>query len=271
MAKQSGIHQIKGKVGEMSYYRQSGVIGGLIRSINQGMSARVKTGDEYINARRNNAEFALACRVAGVLGGSVIPKWRPMFLAFSQSAIAKKVLELIKLDTSEGATWGTRGLLQTRFEEALAALNGRAKNPFADFIESVEFTTATAPIAKQEAVDINVSLAANVREKLSAIDCQGVNVYVSMYQVNVGNYSATIGAYETTSVRQRGAISGSFIGTATDWQDTLVSLRPNETATAPSFMQRVIGIVLVPYRTINGVNYEMQEFATFQDYAYTPA
>lgn len=42
MAKQSGIHQIKGKVGEMSYYKQSGVSSGLIRSINPSMSGRVK-------------------------------------------------------------------------------------------------------------------------------------------------------------------------------------------------------------------------------------
>lgn len=271
MAKQSGIHQIKGKVGEMSYYRQSGVNGGLIRSINQGMSARVKTGDEYINARRNNAEFALACRVAGALGGSVIPKWRPMFLTFSQAAIAKKLLELVKLDTSEGASWGTRGLLQTRFEEALAALNGRAKNPFADFVADATFTAGSTTVPQSEAVEVALNLSANVSEKLAAIGCDGVNIYVNMFQINVGNYNASVGAYDATLVRQRGAISGSFTASDTSWEDTLVHLRMMGTVTAPSFIQRTIGIVLVPYRTINGAKYEMQEYATFQDYAYTPA
>lgn len=271
MAKQSGIHQIKGKVGEMSYYRQSGVSGGLIRSINQGMSARVKTSDEYVNARRNNAEFALACRVAGAFGGSVIPKWRPMFLTFSQAAIAKKVLELIKLDTSEGATWGTRGLLQARFEEALEALNGRAKNAFADYVSEVTFATGTAPVAQSEAVEITMSLSASMSDKLAAINCQGVNVYCNAFQINIGNYSSATGAYEATSVRQRGADVSGILPSDTELETTLVYLRPTGTMTSPSYIQRVVGIVLVPYRTINGEDYEMQEYATFKDFAYTPA
>lgn len=271
MAKQSGIHQIKGKVGEMSYYRQSGVSGGLIRSINQGMSARVKTGDEYINARRNNAEFALACRVAGALGGSVIPKWRPMFLTFSQSAIAKKVLELIKLDTSEGTTWGTRGLLQTSFEDALAALNGRAKNPFADFVANVTLKAGSTSLPQSEAVSVVVTLSPNYAEKLAAIGCVAANIYVNIFQVNVGNYNAGVSAYGNTSVRQRGAESTFLLPSASEQTINVEYLRLINPLSAPSFTQRVVGIVIVPYRTVNGENFEMQEYATFQDYAYTPA
>ena len=255
----------------MSYYRQSGVNGGLIRSINQGMSARVKTGDEYINARRNNAEFALACRVAGALGGSVIPKWRPMFLTFSQAAIAKKVLELIKLDTSEGATWGTRGLVQTRFEDALAALNSRAKNPFADFVSNVTLTAGSTSLPQSEAVSIELTLSPNYAEKLAAIGCAAANIYVNVFQVNVGNYNPSVSAYDNTSVRQRGADSTFLLPSASTQTINLEYLRPISPLSTPSFTQRVVGIVIVPYRTINNENFEMQEFATFQDFAYTPA
>lgn len=119
MAKQSGLHQIRGKVGDFSYYKQSGVSAGIIRGINQGMSSRVKTGDEYANTRRNNKEFANACEIAASFGACVVPKWRPMFLTFSQAAIAKAVLSFIKEDDTTGTTWAlvhsVRVILQVRW------------------------------------------------------------------------------------------------------------------------------------------------------------
>ena len=270
MAKQSGIHQIKGKVGGMSYYRQSGVSSGLLRSINQGLSARVKTGDEYVNTRRNMSEFGLACRIAGALGGSVIPKWRPMFLTFSQSAIAKKVLELIKLDTTAGIAWGNRGLTQARFSDALAALNSRAKNPFSDFISDVTLEAGSTSVPQSEAVVITMQQSANIADKIAAIGCDGIYVYFNMYQVNVGNFNSSVGSYDATLVRQRGADTTELAPDGSEYEQNLVYLRPIGTVTAPSFIQRVVGIVVVPYRTVNGVNYEMQEFATFQNFEYNP-
>lgn len=272
MAKQSGIHQIKGKVGEMSYYKQSGVAAGLIRSINQGLSARVKTGDEYANTRRNMSEFGLACRIAGALGGSVLPKWRPMFLTFSQSAIAKKVLELIKLDASTGVGWGTRGLTQSRFEEALLALNNRAKNPFTDYVTDVVITPGTSSIPQAENINITLTLSQNLSDKLAAIGCSAVNVYVSVFQINVGNYNEKSGQYDSTFARLRGSVSDNFAeGDTGTFGIDMDYLRPTNPATDPSYTQRVAGVVLVPVRVINNNPYEMQEFATFQNFAFSPA
>ena len=72
MAKQSGLHQLRGKVGEHSYYRQTGISSGLVRSINQGMSARVKNDEAFLNTRLNNAEFGQAGRIASVLSDIVV-------------------------------------------------------------------------------------------------------------------------------------------------------------------------------------------------------
>ena len=105
MAKQSGIHQIKGKVGEMSYYRQKGVAPGLIRSINQGLSARVKTEDGYANTRLNNAEFGNACKIASAAFNSVNTRKRGMMRNFAVAGMAKRALEDIKQGTG---AWGVR-------------------------------------------------------------------------------------------------------------------------------------------------------------------
>lgn len=105
MAKQSGIHQIKGKVGEMSYYRQKGVGDGLLRKINQGLSARVKTDDAFANTRLNNAEFKNANEIATAAFKSVNTRQRGMMVNFAIARMTKRALEAIK----EGAgTWGQR-------------------------------------------------------------------------------------------------------------------------------------------------------------------
>lgn len=105
MAKQSGIHQIKGKIGEMSYYKTKGVTAGIIRSINQGLSERVKTGDEYANTRLNNAEFKNANAIATAAFNSVNTRKRGMMRTFAVANMTKRALEDIKQGTQK---WGVR-------------------------------------------------------------------------------------------------------------------------------------------------------------------
>lgn len=105
MAKQLGIHQIRGKVGGRSYYKTKGVEEGISRSINPGMSARVKNGDEYANTRLNNAEFGNANKIATAAFNSVNTRKRGMMRNFAISAMTKVALESIKQGTG---TWGAR-------------------------------------------------------------------------------------------------------------------------------------------------------------------
>ena len=67
MAKQRGIHQIKGKINNLCYYQQKYVRGGLIRRINEAMSERLKTDPVFANTRHANAIFGGASMCAGVL------------------------------------------------------------------------------------------------------------------------------------------------------------------------------------------------------------
>lgn len=105
MAKQLGIHQIRGKVGGRSYYKTKGVEEGISRSINPGMSARVKNGDEYANTRLNNAEFGNANKIATAAFNSVNTRKRGMMLNFAIAAMTKAALEDIKQGTG---AWGAR-------------------------------------------------------------------------------------------------------------------------------------------------------------------
>lgn len=105
MAKQSGIHQLRGKVGEMSYYRTKGVQAGVVRRINQGMSQRVKTSDEYANTRLNNAEFRNANSIATAAFNSVNTRKRGMMRNFAVANMTKRALEDIK---QGGQSWGVR-------------------------------------------------------------------------------------------------------------------------------------------------------------------
>ena len=105
MAKQSGIHQLRGKVGEMSYYRTKGVNDGVVRRINQGMSQRVKMGDEYVNTRLNNAEFKNANAIATAAFNSVNSRKRGMMRNFAVAEMTKRALEDIKQGSQ---AWGVR-------------------------------------------------------------------------------------------------------------------------------------------------------------------
>lgn len=107
MPKQKGLYQLQGKAQGMCYYSQAGVRLPLMRTINQGMSERVKTSDEFENTRKNNAEFALANKMATSLYNFIYPNWRSMFRRFTIPYITARLLEELKNGTGD---WGQRHL-----------------------------------------------------------------------------------------------------------------------------------------------------------------
>lgn len=252
MAKQSGLHQIRGKVGEHSYYKQTGVDTGLIRSINQGMSNRVKTGAEYANTRLNNVEFGHACQIAGTLGHMIMPKYRPMVLPFSQSKMARLILERIK-ETS--GVWGQRTIPAGDAGTAtlVAALNSVSKVNFSDY----GLTIATA-------VDsITVNGSAEFDQFMAAIGCDGVKVRAIRNNVQVGNYVSSFGRYQYTYRVYNSADDGLDIGDSTiSFLDlSAPQLPPVPAGQAEDFLVDVI--VIMPYRTVGSDEHILQEYCTF--------
>lgn len=259
MAKQSGLHQIRGKVGEHSYYRQTGVASGLIRSINQGMSARVKTSEAYANTRLNNAEFGQACRIAARNLALITPKFRPMFLAFSQSKLAKAVLDYIKSDTT--SAWGQRNIkTEGSFDGILAAVNALAKVNFDDhYTASVEIGTIdTQILATLEVADASY---------LEAIGADKVAVKAISASMLIGDFLAADNSYAPTM--------GYVMQSKTEEDNEEVGIEllraPESAATGFVYQSGVCVLVVMPIRTdAANVDHVLQEYCTFKVLPYAP-
>lgn len=262
MAKQIGIHQIQGKIGGRSYYRQSGVKDGLSRSINPAMSGRVKTSEEYANTRRNNAEFGSACQIAGVLGHIVQPKWRPMFLTFSQSKLAKAALNLIKQDTTSGTTWGTRGIKESGIPVMLQNLNWLAKNPFSDYISNVTLAAGSNPPAGRAIVNATIEFVENLGEKLDGINADGLMLYTAVFTNSFGRYDGNTGQYHDCQQIPMGFAALYDTQLEANVLPTTYSPR-SLTPTDLDLAFDSFALVAVPYRLINDEKFELQEYASF--------
>lgn len=97
MPKQSGIHQIKGKYGTTSYYGRKYSPTGFLRSINQEVSERVKTAENYAGTRQQNSIFSLSagaswCVLNGLVNRSYYflrPDFNGLLLKFFHNSYIK--------------------------------------------------------------------------------------------------------------------------------------------------------------------------------------
>lgn len=256
MAKQSGLHQLRGKVGEFSYYKQTGVSSGLIRSINQGMSARVKTADEYANVRLNNAEFGQGGRIASVLAQYINPKYRPMVLPFSQAKMAKIILDYIKTDST--SPWGQRNITADNSGDMqVDALNAVSKNRFEDFGLNLTLD--------EENTKLTVELTTETINKLAAIGANGftfrfltIGTWIGTYVLNSDRYAPTLPQFNTYDSE----FDSPQQGDAKDIEYSIPSAPPQR---YPAFQAIRTGLfIILPYRTINDQMYTLQENCTFK-------
>lgn len=256
MAKQSGLHQLRGKVGEHSYYRQTGIASGLVRSINQGLSQRVKTSEEYANVRLNNAEFGQGGRIAAVIAQYISPKFRPMVLPFSQSKMAKIILEYLKTDTT--APWGQRNITASNSGEVqVAALNSVAKNRFEDFGLALDID--------EENAEMSITCSQETLNKLSAIGADGFVVRFMATLTWIGKFAQNNNSYAPSIPR---ANSYEFLFNDPDaGSDESINyeLPAAPPQNYPCFGATRTGVAIVlPYRTINGQRHTLQENCSFK-------
>lgn len=255
MAKQSGIHQLRGKIGEHSYYSQTGVGSGLVRKINQGMSQKVKTDAAFVNTRLNNAEFGQAGKLASTIALYITPKYRPMVLPFSQSKMAKVLLEYLKTDTE--AEWGQRNLTVANSAEAQAvALNAVAKNNFDDWALDIRISEPNI---------MAVDMTAQTLSKMASVGASRVTVIFKSASTWVGTFMDNQGKYADSYARanryQQSFSNEDVEGTTLDFEYVL---RPAPDQGWPAFQSRPLGIlVLLPEREVNGEYYVMQEHCTY--------
>ena len=243
----------------MSYYKQSGVSAGLIRSINQGMSARVKSGEEYANTRRNNVEFGGAADAAKLFIKTIVPKFRPMFITFSQAKLTKAIYELVKSQVN--ADWGERSLLATDDAAVLENLNALAKKDYSTYFG--QFKSTQGDTSGRTA--LAVSLTSEQIDTLIGLGFDGVNFRVMTNVVCTGQFNENTGKI---GKGVRLPIDTSIIEvelTAGSGYSEEVEVNAKETNTLPASLtaHRISVCVAMPYKVINEVAYTMQEWCSF--------
>ena len=125
MAKQTGIIALRGKIKGQSYYG-SKVGGDLVRTINEGMSARVKSSQEYANTRKNNAEFGMCGDFAGAIIKPITQRWRFILDSIATGKMVKAMKELAVLDTA--GEWGKRVVKLANYGTIYEKFNSFSKN-----------------------------------------------------------------------------------------------------------------------------------------------
>lgn len=256
MAKQRGLHQIKGKVGEFSYYSQTGVSGGLIRKINEGLSARVKTDAAYANTRLNNLEFGAAANTAALLGQAVMPKFRPMILPFSQSRMAKEVLKLARQNSS---AWGQRTVSSSQTEQLAAILTAQSKLKASDFIGiSLNYDSG-------DTFDVDLVITDTQATMLADLGINTIACRFAIYNVATGNYNAMgrematgyINLAEAVNYETPAIVAGTEITSSE-------SIGAAEFIPAPNHSGHQLFVaVIMPQRSINGTSHILQEYCSF--------
>lgn len=266
MAKQSGIHQLNGKIRGMSYYRQKGVNEGLARTINTGLSKRVKESAEYENTRLNSREFGSAGSFAGAAIRAISERQRTMLQDFATGALAKAVREVIITDSTN--PWGSRQLDGTNWQaEMLSRISNYAKNDFNSNVGGVWDVEVTTT-GTDKTWTPNAELAAGWGSLLAAKGATGATFEMLAYSVELQGVGANSGkgfsqvalvASEDFTIGEASTITtAAVIGTQFDG------------AQAANKMQGVL-VVVKPYQEINGVKYIRQELCTFALYPVTVA
>lgn len=258
MAKQSGIHQIKGKIGKISYYRQKGVTDGLARSINEGLSNRVKTAEEYENTRLNAAEFGSAASFAGACIRSISERKRSMLKNFATGDCAKFVREIILADGTHN--WGERQLVGTGWQDGLRQrLNQYAKLPYSEYVGG-DASYVVSPTEEGWSGTLTLNVPENWGSLLIAKGATHVVITGYAYGVLMDTESAApfkgvlylAGSGETTE--QIGAAGPIVITGSTE-----------DAAFAPE-SDNLINCALVvvkPFKQINGKMHILQELCTY--------
>lgn len=264
MAKQSGIHQLNGKLRGVSYYRQKGVADGLARTINTGLSKRVKESAAYANTRLNAAEFGQAGSFAGAAIRSISDRQRTMLKDFATGFLAKDVKAIIVNDSIN--PWGQRQLTGTGWQEALLAkINTYAKNDFLSFVGGVWDVAVTGEGATRTWTP-NAELAEGWGTMLANLGADGaeVEMYAYLTELQKDGEAAGRGFSKVTLIGKGSVAIGSSLTITTP-----ATVSGDFTGEQDENMMQGVLVVVKPFQTINNETYIRQELCTFSLYPVT--
>lgn len=255
MARSKNFGVIRGKLGGYAWYKQKGVGDTIVRSINEGMSERVKTDAAFANTRLNAAEFGSAGSFSGAMVRVVSKRWRTILNPFATGQMTKEVQRLIKQDVTND--WGERVLSVAGWQDVVRArLNMLTKLSYAD-----NFSTDITAHADAEGspIAISVAITAQTSEALAARGAEGV-VY-EFYREVVGAPAFDPSAKAYTNATSEVVLMGSVdheIGQALTEEVTTTT---EATAEGTGEVVNLL-VVALPYRMINNKQYILQELCS---------
>ena len=258
MAKQSGIHQLRGKIRGMSYYRQKGVKDGLARQINDGMSKRVKEDEGYLNTRLNAREFGSAGSFAGAAIRAISERQRTMLKDFATGNLAKAVRDVIIQDSTH--PWGERNLTGTNWQgEMLARISSYAKNEFSSYVGGV-WDVSVVDNSEEAEWTPNTELPSGWGSLLAAKGATGAYIDMYAYRVELQEFEGVSdkGFSQVVSI----ASADAEIGTAVSFTNDVALSRDFTGKQSPNVLQGVL-VVVRPFQEVSNQKYIRQELCTF--------
>lgn len=253
MAKSSELLGLRGKVAGKSFYAMKGVDGTLVRSINEGMSNRVKNDAAYANTRLNAAEFGSAGSMAGAVIRTVSKRWRTILQAFATAMLTKAVRNLVIQDTAN--PWGQRLLSVSGWQDAVRdAVSRLVKNSYA---ENFANGIAASASGVSRPVSVNIVTTSQDSEALVSLGAHGVRYEAYCQRITApafvnGKYTAPV-----ASVEFIGAVD-TRIGAADTHALTGTPVANGENS---GTIESVI-VVALPTRTVNDETYVLQELCS---------
>lgn len=267
MPKQVGIRKFAGKIGEeVGYYSQNG--GWVTRTQNPAMSERVKTDPAFANTRNNAAEFGAAGNLAGVLVSSVSQRWRYMLNPIATGMLCKDILGFMKLNTT--SPWGQRELESTHYEEVQSAYNSYSKNEMlteiSSGLESSYIDDETHEVVTNASAGITLSVDSSNRLLASGADGILTNVYY--LSAKVPQFDSTLGKFTKSlrvGLRQMSSIDVEVAANAVVVDGSISVPQSRGVYYNPTNQEgelRGMLVLVLPYKTIGGVKYTLQELCS---------
>lgn len=271
MPKQASLHKINGKAdGRSYYYSQNG--GWLSRTINPGMSERVKTAPEFANTRRNGKEFGSIGMLCGGIVRSLSSRWRFILDPVTTGKYVKEVYNLLR---SKSGVWGQRELGATDNQLIYPMLNKYSKNDLPLDIAS-QFTVGSVKYVSGAVTEIVLNNAEGLSfpegwgEDLLAKGADKVKMQLVALRSVDPTYSADGDNYTMNGTTQMVVFSDATVsvGTATEsFVDEKIPFADCDWSSSDD--PQAIGLVVLPMKTVGSNSYVMQELCSFHCVAVT--
>lgn len=257
MAKQKGLFQIEGKMGDKSFY-YAREAGWQVRSINPTVSERVKKSPEYQNTRLHNGEFGACANLAARTVSPIVARFPYAYSRRGYRYLLETAYESLLQDSTNPA--GRRRMSEPTYENYQNRFNLSSKNLMLGTIRSslpdcAYLVDSNTTLSFDHAIELNETRQGHWRD-------QGANAMI----VEVYGYRVLVPHFNSQSYRYTRAESELTLApilrtvSVFDYQSPAI-LIPGDSYPAPFLLQNkgnyISGILIVvkPCQHINNVSH----------------